>query len=727
MTRSHRHVVRSGASLSVLILLGPAFAASANEAGPSGMKAGAEISEVLVLARGAQRLRVAGSSHVVSEADLERSRVLTVNEALRQIPGVYARDEEGLGLRPNIGVRGLAPTRSTKILQLEDGLPLSYAPYTDNASYSMPPFRRFVRIETLKGASQIRFGPNTVGGVINFITPSAPAAFGGDLFVAGGDRGYRELDLKIGGPVLGELAAIGHANSTRSHGVRDNTRLEIQDLWGKLEGRLSAHHALALRLGHATEDSQVTYSGLTASEYAADPQQNPFANDRFKITRATAAITHGWTPTQALTVKTSAYSLWFDRDWWRQSSNSAQRPNDASDPACGGMANLNTTCGNEGRLREYNTYGLDTRLTWTGALIGAEAVIEAGARRQLERQNRLQVNGDRPAARTAGSSVNGGVRENNLRYGEASAGFVSASLTWDRLTLSPGLRVERIDYRRVNRLNGTTGTADLSEVIPSLGFAWALQPGAYLYGGVHRGFAPPRAEDIITANGGAVDIDAEESVNSEIGYRSALRPGLFLDVNAFRMDFDNQVIPASVAGGVGATLTNGGKTRHQGVELSLKGSLREMGRIQGDDIFFRSALTWLPDAAFAGARRSSVSGFGGVSVSGNRLPYAPRWLASAAIGYSFGVRTDLQLEVQHTGKMFTDDLNTVAQSADGQRGVIKSATVWNASLNTRPFGDRTTFFLTVKNIGDSRYIVDRSRGILPGAPRLAQIGLSQRF
>jgi Fe(3+) dicitrate transport protein len=719
--------LRLGASLSVLILLGPAFSASATEASPSAAKVEPEISQVLVLARGAERLRVAGSSHVVNEIDLDRSRVLTVNEALRQVPGIYARDEEGLGLRPNIGVRGLAPTRSTKVLQLEDGLPLSYAPYTDNASYSMPPFRRFVRIETLKGASQIRFGPNTVGGVINFITPNAPETFGGDLLLAGGDRGYREFDLKIGGPVLGELAAIGHANMTRSYGVRDNTRLEIQELWGKLEGRLSAHHAVALRLGHATEDSQVTYSGLTASEYAADPRQNPFANDHFQITRATAAITHGWTPTEALTLKTSAYSLWFDRDWWRQSSNSGQRPNDASDPACGGMTNLNTTCGNEGRLREYNTYGLDTRLTWAGALVGAEAIIEAGARRQWERQNRLQVNGDRPTARAAGTSVNGGVRENNLRYGEASAGFISASLTWDRLTVNPGLRVERIDYRRVNRLTGTTGAADVSEMIPSLGFAWAVKPGAYLYGGVHRGFAPPRAEDIINGAGVAVDLDAEKSVNTEIGYRSAVRPGLFLDINAFRMDFENQVIPASVAGGVGATLTNGGKTRHQGVELSLKGSLREMGRIQNDDIFFRSALTWLPEAAFVGTRRSSIGGSSGVSVSGNRLPYAPRWLASAAIGYSFGARTDLQLEVQHTGKMFADDLNTVSPSANGQQGLIKSATVWNASLNTRPFGDRTTFFMTIKNIGDTLYIVDRSRGILPGAPRLAQIGLSQRF
>ena len=81
------------------------------------------------------------------------------------MPGVFARDEEGFGLRPNIGIRGLNPTRSSKVLLLEDGIPLTYAPYGDNASYYHPPVDRFERIEVLKGSGQILFGPHTVGGV----------------------------------------------------------------------------------------------------------------------------------------------------------------------------------------------------------------------------------------------------------------------------------------------------------------------------------------------------------------------------------------------------------------------------------------------------------------------------------------------------------------------------------------------------------------------------------
>jgi Fe(3+) dicitrate transport protein len=683
--------------------------------------------EIVVIGRGPERLAVAGSSSVIDEEALRRSRPLTVNEALRQSPGLYPRDEEGLGLRPNIGVRGLSPTRSSKLLQLEDGVPLAYAPYGDNASYSQPPFRRFVRIETLKGASQIRFGPNTVGGVINYITPRAPDAFGGDVFVAAGDNGYLETDLKIGGPVFGDLRAIGHANLTRFDGVRENTALETTDIWGKVEGAIAPRHDVSLRIGFAEEDSQVTYSGLTLAEFNANPRFNPFRNDRFVLERFTAAAGHEWSLNDALTLTTTAYMLWFDRDWWRQSSNSAQRPNDSSDPTCAGMANLNTTCGNEGRLREYNTYGLETRLRWQGEVLGAKADIEAGLRRHEERQNRLQVNGDSPNARTPGTSVNGGVREANLRYADANAAHLAARLTWGALTLSPGVRVESIEYERRNLLTNARGETDLTETIPGIGFAYALGEDSYLYGGVHRGFAPPRVEDIIGVAGGVVDLDPEESVNFEFGYRARINDGVSLDIGYFRMDFENQIVPASVAGGVGATLTNGGQTRHQGFEGALSGSLRDMGVMENDDIFFRAAITYVAEAEFTGARTSNVSGFSGVSVSGNRLPYAPELIASAAIGYAFAKRADLQFEVQHTGEHFTDDLNSVASTADGQRGRIDAATIANVTANWRPRDEKFGVFLSVKNLTDETYIVDRSRGILPGAPRLVQVGFNLGF
>ncbi len=694
--------------------------------------------EIVVVGDRINLMHIPGSGATIEAEDLEAARVFTVNEALRQVAGVYPRDEEGLGLRPNIGVRGLAPTRSSRTLLLEDGLPLTYGPYGDNATYSHPPVRRFERIEVLKGASQIRFGPNTVGGVVNYVTPDAPSEFEARVMAAAGSNGYGELDARVGGEALGTRLLV-HANTTAFDGVRENHALQFDDLYLKAQRDLGPDHRLTLRVGGASEDSQVSYSGLTAAEFAADPYGNPFPNDRFETQRYTASLTHGWDVSDTVTLTTSAYSIYFNRDWWRQSSNSGQRPNDASDPLCAGMANLSSTCGTEGRLREYHVYGLETRLGWDGTLFGAPAELEAGLRWHTELQNRLQVNADTPAGRTPGVSVNGGVVERNVREAEAWSGFVTAAMSFGPLTLQPGVRVEAIGYERLNELTGASGGTDLTEVIPGFGLTYDIGQDLVAYAGVHRGFAPPRVEDVISNSGGVTELDAEESVNWELGLRGELAPGASFDVTAFLMDFENQIVPASVAGGLGATLTSAGETRHSGLEWSAQVSLRDMGVLDRDDVYFRAAVTYLAEADYVGERYSNVVGANCagiapptpgptcVSVTGNRLAYAPEWIASFAFGYARGGWFSTQIEVQHTGAMFGDDLNTVAQSANGQRGLIEDATIVNWTANVTPTGTPATFFVTVKNVFDEVYIVDRARGILPGAPRLAQAGISVAF
>jgi len=585
------------------------------------------------------RSKIPGSAHIVKPETLKRHNYTDVNRAIREVPGVTVQEEDGFGLRPNIGIRGLAPTRSSEVLLLEDGLPLTYAPYGDNATYSHPPLRRFERIEILKGASQIRFGPHTVGGVVNYISPRAPSDFGGDLYVAGGELGYGELAASIGGEVAG-FRLLGHASATEFDGIRDNHALSFQDYSLRAEREIAPGHELILRGAINREDSHVSYSGLTEAEFAADPFANPFPNDRFDAQRYTGAISHGWTLSNDLKLTTSAYSLYFNRDWWRQSSNSAQRP---SDVACGGMANLSTTCGTEGRLREYHQYGIESRLSWTGALLGAETSIEAGARWHTERQRRFQVNAPTPTGRT------GTIVENNTRYAEAVSGFVVASFDYGALSISPGVRVESIEFERRNGLTGAQGRTDLTEVIPGLGATYEIDPTLVVYAGIHRGFSPPRAEDVVSNAGGVVELDAERSVNWELGVRGDPADGLDIDIGAFVMDFENQIVPASVAGGVGATLTSAGETRHSGAEASVRYSFRDAGLMTGDDVYVRTALTWVAEAEYVGQRFSNISGFGTTSVTGNRLPYAPEWIASFTAGYAFGDWLNLQAEVQHTG------------------------------------------------------------------------------
>jgi Fe(3+) dicitrate transport protein len=662
---------------------------------------------------------------VLDHSLLADSHVFTVNEALRKVPGVLTRDEEGFGLRPNIGVRGLNPTRSTKVLLLEDGIPLAYAPYGDNASYYHPPVERFERIEVLKGSSQILFGPHSVGAVINYITPPVPADPEGLLAASFGNEDFREVHGSYGDS-YGSTGVVAHGTYKESDGARANMNFRIYDLNAKVVQQLTERQALTLRSSYYDEDSQVTYSGLTLAEWQDNPRQNPFANDHMYAYRWSTSATHRFELNPATTFLTNVYYTYFDRDWWRQASNSTQRPNDRSDPACGGMANLGTTCGNEGRVRQFWTAGVEPRVTVAHGLLGVDNVTDAGLRYHHEDQYRVQANGDRPDSREPGTGPNAGLREDSDRSVTALSAFAQNRFDFGRWTVTPGLRFESVDYERIDNLLGTRGTNELDQWIPGLGATFEAAPGTVVFAGVHRGFAPPGVADVVTAQGGSVDLDAELSWNYELGLRSLPRDGVSLEATLFRMDFENQIVPASVAGGSGATLTSAGETLQQGLELA--GELQSNAFVEWPvDVFARLSYTWLADAEYVGERYSGIAGFTTVKVTGNRLPYAPEHLLAGTVGVRTPLGLDVQLEGVYTSSAYTDDLNTVDVVASGQRGEIPGYTVWNLTANYGLDACDCKLFVTAKNLTNKLYIADMSRGLIPGMPRLVQGGFEVRF
>jgi Fe(3+) dicitrate transport protein len=664
-----------------------------------------------------------GSYDIVTYGMLTEARVFSTDEAMRKVPGVTVRSEEGFSLRPNFGIRGLSPTRSTKVLLLEDGLPLSYAPYGDNASYYHPPIDRFSEIEVVKGAAQILYGPVTVGGVINYLTPPIPSRRSGTVAVTGGNLDYLNAHLQYGFN-LGKTGVLVDGLRKQGRGNRDNVRIGMWDFNAKTNTVVSPTQTLALKFNSYREGSQVTYSGLREAEWVQNPFQNPFLNDRFDGDRYGVSGNHTWTPRANFVVTTSVYGTFFERNWWRQSSNSNQRPNDSADPACGGMANLYTTCGNEGRLRNYTTWGIAPVARATATLGRAQNLAEFGFRYHDELQERQQQNGPLPTSRS------GVVVENNRRTARASSAFVQDQINFGKLLISGGVRFESIDVTRTNRLGsggaGAFGSTSLKEWIPGGGLSFTPTGWITFFAGAHRGFAPPRVEDIVTNAGVAVDLDAERSWNYEAGMRTRLAREFSLDATFFRMDFANQIVPSSVAGGAGAVLTNGGETLHQGFELGGRWTKRSLGGSRHGMAIY-GAYTYLPTARFEGVRYSNIGGFGNVSITGNRLPYAPENNLTASAHYLHASGMNAMVEGVYAGSMYGDDLNTVGGTPDGQRGLIPSMFIWNAALNYPIEAWRTTVFVTTKNLADRLYIADRTRGLLPGMPRQIQAGLRSTF
>jgi Fe(3+) dicitrate transport protein len=665
-----------------------------------------------------------GAASTVTADELRDSKVFTTAEALRKVPGVNVRDEEGFGLRPNIGIRGLNPTRSTKVTLLEDGIPVSYAPYGDNASYYHPAIDRFDRIEVLKGANALQFGPQTIGGVINYITPNPPRDFGGYVQGTVGNRDYFNGKVNLGGNGF-----LLDYTRKQGDGARQNMKHEIDDLNLKWVGQISDRQAITLRGNYYKEDSQLTYSGLTQAEFRNfGARYNPFRNDTFNAERFGASATHDFDFGNGAVLTTNLYYSYFTRDWVRQASNSQDTQCQASytantgrnfnaDRLAGVSVNPGLCNSTQGRLRDYTTYGIEPRLLVANRL----GEFQMGVKAHFEEQDRLQLNATAssfdPKSPNASGAIISPPAEDQVRKVDAYSGFVAQRFDLGPFAITPIVRYESIESRRSNRLNGASGSARVTETSPGIGATWNPNKDWTLFTSLYEGFAPPRVEDLIGGSGTVADVDPERSTNFEFGLRAKPAESVSLQAAYFRNDFKNLIAVGNIAGG--STPLSQGKALFEGLELAGRAEL-------GAGFFGRLAYTWLPTAEqespfFEVANRANTRG-----AAGNRLAYAPEHTATAGLGYRIGAFRG-EVELQHVGDQFSDFNETRAASANGQIGQISSYTIVNANASYQLAPKGATLFITAKNLTDRTYIVDRTRGIQVGMPLLVQAGVRWDF
>lgn len=703
---------------------------------------------------------IPGSGKVVTSESIEQNHRFTINEALREVPGVHVRDEDGLGIRPNIGIRGLDPTRSRKVHIMEDGVPIMLMPYGDPSSYYFPPIFRFDRIEVLKGSGQLLYGPQTIGGVMNFITRMPSATPEGHFQVWGGNLNYLNTHFDYGGTwgKSGYLVDYTHYQTDTPRFT--NIRAKIDDLTFKTVQELSDRTQILAKFNYYRENSGIGYQGLTQAEWATrgEDRQTPFTHDNFDFMRLGyhVAVNHMFTAN--LTSTTNLFGHFIQRDWSRQS----QQGVDANGNNVGGIQNgngipasaygvvpANRRFTNE---REYWVWGVEPRFHYSHSILGIRAEADFGGRYMFEQSDRKQllntVSGtglpSSCVVAVAGASCLG---ENSKRSTNAYAFFAQERLFLGPFTLTPGFRVEHISYDQTNRLansgSGNYAKTNFTEVLPGAGITYSPFKDHTLFFGAHRGMSPPQVSDAIVLATGTVvnDLGPELSWTYELGARGNLTPWAGYAITGFQMDFDNQIISQSVAGGTGATLTSAGRTQHRGAEVATRIDLLDAvtGRNDQEDVTFDFNYTWVAQADFKGTRNSSITSAAALlpgepttlSVSGNRLPYSPEHLISAGIGYAnrgFSLGPfNARIETQCISDQFADDRNTVLPTPSGQRGLVKGWCMLNASVNQHVKKINTTFFFTGKNMLDHDVIMDRSRGIYPGLPALWQAGAKWTF
>jgi Fe(3+) dicitrate transport protein len=684
--------------------------------------------------------RTPGSAHFISSKQLERQELDDPHAVLAQVPGVYTRGEDGLGLRPNIGIRGVNPDRSKKVTLLEDGLLFGPAPYSAPAAYYFPLMTRMYQVKVIKGPAAIAYGPQTVAGAIDLVTRPVPTETSAYLDIAGGQYAYGKGHGWFGwSDPEGKVGFLVEGVHLRTEGFKElpddsDTGFYRNEWMVKAffdpDPSAAVRNELRLKLTFSNEASNETYLGLTDADFEANPDRRYGASklDRMVNYRTSFVATHVLEPSPDFTITTNVYRHDYARTWRKVNAfrgaavfDVLRRPEAPANAiyyaVLRGEADSSTT--NETILigpnqREFVNQGIETRARLNVQTGPVAHRIEYGLHLHHDRIDRRHSQDG--FLTIAGDLVPDGTPTEVTAYNRESTDAISLhaidAITWNRFTLTPGVRVEVMQSASLDRATGVETRGKTQAVMPGIGAWVGITEDLGVLAGVYRGYSPPAP--------GQDDAEPESSTNFEGGARYSKGPAR-AEAIAFYNDYSNLTDICTLSSGCVEenldTQFDAGEARVYGLEAYLAHEIPAGKAVR----FPVSASYTLTYAEFLNAFQSQDPIFGNVE-AGYEIPYVPRH----ELNLQAGVETD------RAGGLVSGSYVAAMREEAGDLPFDESLVTdeqftmdvgaWVKVL--KPL----TVYANLRNILDGRFIVSRRPfGARPNAPRWLQIGAKATF
>ncbi len=689
---------------------------------------------------------IPGSAHMIDHEELQTFLQGDVMRVLRTVPGVYLQEEDGFGLRPNIGIRGSGLDRSARVALLEDGVLIAPAPYAAPSAYYFPTQRRMYALEVLKGPAAIAVGPKTTGGAINLISTPIPADFGATADLRVGQNAIADAHVNIGnrGPRFSWLVETvqsqndGFKTIDGPEGVdMGPTGFDIEDYLVKLQfdsdPTSALYQSLRIKAGYTDQVSDETYLGLTDEDFRLDPNRRYAAShgDVFNGQHDQVQVSYVIDPESNWRGEVTVYRNNFARNWFKlQSVNGTGISSILKDTTtyASEFAYLTGSSSPDGAIvkrhnnRKYFSQGVQAQITFDFSLGDTEIGLTSGVRLHEDEEDRLQKeDGFRMQDSVLVLTSEGapGSTTNRVSSAEVKSFFVDTEIRGGNWIFTPGARFEDIDMERLDfstsdptRALGPTRVRSnsVSVFIPGMGALYELNENWRILGGVNKGFNPP---------GPGSSASEESSINFELGARFN-NDRMGLEAIYFLNDYNNLVgtVTASTGGsGQIGDQFDGGEVTVQGIEFSADYGWTDVfgGRF---DLPVSLQYTWTAEAEFKNAFDSSFDPWGDVEV-GDELPYIPEH----QLRVTAGIESDawgVNLAANYVGKM----RSTAGQGAFIPEETVDSHVVFDF-LARWHFTDSISSYIKVDNLFDETYIASRRpAGVRPGLERTVYLGLT---
>ena len=681
-------------------------------------------------------LRSVRPSSVVSESELRQFNHTDIHRVVSRIPGVYVQEEDGLGLRPNIGIRGTGLERMEKLNVMEDGIIIAPAPYASPAAYYSPTMGRMQGLEIRKGSTQIKHGPFTTGGSLNYISTAIPSSSLNSVGFMVGSFGKTVLHVKSGN-TMGQWGYLFEVYNDMTDGFKEldgggDSGYSKTDVMAKVRYSMNANHAVEMKVSMTDEISDETYLGLSDDDYTTNPLRRYRASqlDEMDADHSQFVLSYAGKLSDNLTMAVSAYNNEFARNWYKLNKVDGLNLGLIADPAGNAAAfalmDAMDSDADAYRIkannREYLSSGVQAVLNWSieNHDIQAGLRIHADEMDRFQWEDRYQMVGGKLNMTTAATP---GTDSNRIDSAEATSLYVEDRMTSGNFIVTGGLRYEEITVKREDwgKTDPTrAGDASIKEdtfdvIVPGVSVEYALEDGTTLGYGIHKGFAPHGPGGTKVVDGVTQEVKSEESWNHEWTVRSY--EGLNgLELTFFMNKYDNLLgADTAATGGTGSNeLYNGGAVDVSGLELYLRRMLMDNGSIQLPiEIAYTKTNTEF---------RESFDGFWGDVSRGDELPYIPETMVSVNLGVNMD-KTSVNIGLKH---------NSAARTTAGS-GRLDDANSTDA-LTLIDLGvkhslqNNITLSMGIKNLLDKDAVVARRPyGARPTMPRSISVGVNYNF
>ena len=577
----------------------------------------------------------------------------TIKDVLDYVPGVFVQPKWGDDSRLSIRGSGLSRNFHLRGLQLYmDGIPISTADGFGDFQELDPTAYRYV--EVYKGPNGLRFGAASLGGAINFVTPTGRDS---DLFGASvdfGSFGFKRLQANSGG-VQGPADAFITGSWQESDGFREHSSGESK--------RLSAN------IGYRLSEDLETRFYLNANEVRQ---------------RIPGSVTKN----VALNNPESAAAINVLDDWQRNIDTLR-------------FANKTTWRIAPGTIVEFGAFAVDRHLMhpifqWLDYRYddygGFARVLDE--RRIAGFKNRLLVgvnihNGSVDADQY---DNNGGQQGNKLsstkNESENTTAYIENSFyILPQLAIVAGTQFLDASRKLTDKMGTASGSESYDAWSPKVGLLWEVDRHWQIYANVARSAEAPSFGENSFSAAAAFDAKMQTATTFEIGTRGR-RPDYTWDFALYRANIDNELLctaPFPVA--AFCVIGNADKTIHQGVEVAFGASILKSMFVSGE----RPDRLWLNIAyTFSDFRFDSDSLYGN-----NEIPGAPRHYLRAELlykhpaGFYFGPNVEWVPEAY-----FVDSANTLDTEAYA---------IWGLKAGYDS-GNGLSLYIEGRNLSDKRYI-----------------------